>query len=192
MLAPVDPPGPNPWVGSGTGTTTVIDDGTDGSPEFSYDHEVECCATGTWEFSTEASEAGTIDLDWTYSGYHAWFQVTTGLTAFVRTEGGDANTPLVSAGPTNCCDGPPSGGFSYSGSTQLTVQAGDVYGFKMSGSNGNSDGRLNGNLKINGVTPVATDRPTLIGAITLPSNHAYVIGIIDGAVSLPVTLEQYV
>ena len=107
--APVDPPGPNPWVGSGTGTTTVINDGTDGSPEFSYDHEVECCATGTWEFSTEASEAGTVDLDWTYSGYHAWFQVTAGLTAFVRTEGGDANTPLVSAGPANCCDGPPVG-----------------------------------------------------------------------------------
>src|SRR4029450_11774846 len=47
--------------------------------------------------------------------------------AFVPQGATTSTTPLVNAGPVNCCT-PPSGGFTYSGTTPLSVQAGDTYG----------------------------------------------------------------
>ena len=70
-----------------------------------------------------------------------------GLDAYVDAEGGPA-TVLVNDGPAICCT-PPSGGFSYSGTTFLDVEAGDVYGFAMTGSNGDSNSTLQGTLTVN-------------------------------------------
>ena len=54
---------------------------------------------------------------------------------------------LHSAGPVNCCAAP-SGGFDYSGTATFDLQAGDVYGFRMSGSHFDSDRRLLGTLTV--------------------------------------------
>jgi hypothetical protein len=81
--------------------------------------------------------------------------VTVHLNAFVTSGGSTTTLPLVNAGPVNCCTAP-SGGFSYSGTTTLTVQPGDSYGFTMSGSNGDSNGHLDGTLAITALTVTAT------------------------------------
>jgi hypothetical protein len=137
----------SPWTGSGSGTTNVVSDGASAPAEFTYS-KLGFPPTGTWEFSTTADSARAVELDWAYDGFHAWAGVMVGLEAFV-TRGVDTTlTPLVNAGPTWCCDGEPSGGFSYDGTVTLSVQPGDTYGFKLSGSNADSDRTLNGTLTV--------------------------------------------
>ena len=118
----------SPWTGSGSGTTTVVSDGSSAPAEFTYDNSG-ISASGSWEFKTTAASAGTHDLQWAYTGHHAFYLSKAKLDAFVdRPYGTNVTTVnLVNAGPFR-------GGFAYSGTQQLTVQAGDVYGFRLSGS----------------------------------------------------------
>jgi hypothetical protein len=153
------------WTGSGTGTTTVVNDGTSGAPaQFTY--SVNPGNSGSWSFSSTATTTGSIDLHYTYTGYHAFFQVRVGLSAFVTSSGSTITTPLVNAGPVNCCTAP-SGGFSYTGTITLAVHAGDTFGFAMSGSNGDSDRRLLGTLTVEDLTPPQTNRS---GYCSAPGN----------------------
>jgi hypothetical protein len=89
----------------------------------------------------------TVPLAWTYEGFHSFFEVTVGLDAFVTHGATTTTTPLVNAGPVNCCT-PPSGGFAYSGTASLSVQAGDTYGFAMRGSNFDIARTLSGTLTV--------------------------------------------
>ena len=54
---------------------------------------------------------------------------------------------LASGGPVSCCT-TPSAGFSYTGTEYLDVSAGNSFGFKVYGSNGDLNSRLIGDLKI--------------------------------------------
>ncbi len=143
------------WTGSGgannPSTSSVSGDGTNGPAQFSYSvGSTPCCSDGTWTFQTTANATGPVALNWSYGGLHAYFQVRVGLTAFVTHNGITTSTPLVGAGPVNCCE-PPSGGFGYSGQVTLPgVIAGDTYGFVMSGSNSDSNGTLTGTLTVTG------------------------------------------
>jgi hypothetical protein len=166
---PVD----NPWAGTGSGTTNVVSDGTSGPAVLSYNYFGNpCCgATGSWSFSTVASSTRTVELNWTYTGFNAYYQVTVGLDAFVTDGATTTTTPLVHDGPVNCCT-PPSGGFSYTGSVSLSVQAGDTYGFKMNGHNFDSNATLQGTLTVDDPDVTAPDI-----AITTPANGAsYTLG----------------
>ncbi len=147
---PVD----HPWSGSGTGTTTVVSDGSSGPAVFSYLDQEFCCASGAWTFSTTASMTRTVNLKYDYAGFNAFFEVTVGLEAFVTHDGTTSSTTLVNAGPVDCCT-PPSGGFDYTGTVSLSVQAGDTYGFAMQGSNEDLNGTLSGTLTVDDtdVTP---------------------------------------
>lgn len=144
------------WTGSGTGSTSVADNGADGTPQFTYSYHTFCCASGSWQFSTVAASGGAVVVDWTYSGFNAYFAVTASLDAFVTHNGVTSTTSLVAAGPVNCCSAP-SAGFTYAGTTTLHVQPGDTYGFDMSGSNGDSNGTLQGTLSLVVIEP-QTDR----------------------------------
>jgi hypothetical protein len=95
-----------------------------------------------------------VHLAPTYSGFHSFFEVTVGRDAFVRHGATTTTTPLVNAEAVDCWT-PPSGGFTYSGVTALSVQAGDTYGFVMRGSNFDSARTLRGTLTVNDtdVTP---------------------------------------
>lgn len=140
-----------PWTGGGTGTTTVVADGTTGAPaQFTY--SANPAHSGSWNFSTTAGGNETVVLGYSYSGYHAFFQVRVSLSVFVTHNGSTTSTTLVNAGPVNCCSSP-SGGFSYTGTVSLVVQAGDTYGFTMTGSNSDSDARLLGTLTVTDQTP---------------------------------------
>ena len=131
----------SPWGGAGSGTTTVISDGSVSPAEFTYDNPGEY--SGIWSFDTVASTTRTVLLKYKYTGFHAYFQVKAALD--LRNNGGI--TTLVSDGPVNCCN-PPSSGFEYSGYTVLSVVAGDTYGFDMRGSHFDSNQKLTGTLTV--------------------------------------------
>lgn len=135
-----------PWVGSGPGSVNVVSDGTTAPAQMTYRLDPAGFSTQTWSFSTTAGSTGTKELAYSYSGFHAWFEVTAFLRAFVTHEGVTTYTPLVSAGPADCCSAP-SGGFSYAGHVALSVQSGDTYGFEFGGANGDSNNVLEGTLR---------------------------------------------
>jgi hypothetical protein len=123
-----------------------------------------------------------VPVAWEYSGFHAFFQVTVGMTWFVRRSGDVAGDTLVADGPADCCD-PPSGGFDYSGATTFPdLQPGDVYGFRMTGSNDDSDPALRGTLvlqEVDGsppsITPIVTAQAGSGGFYTGPSTVKWTV-----------------
>ena len=90
----------SPWTGSGSGTTTVVSDGSSAQAEFIYDNSG-TSASGSWEFKTTAALAGTHDLQWAYTGFHAFHQVSVRLDAFVSDGVTETVTSLVNVGPVN-------------------------------------------------------------------------------------------
>lgn len=103
----------------------------------------------TWTATAVADEAGDYQFDWTFGGFHAYFQVQ----AFLNAASSTGVASLVNAGPANCC-GAPSNGFSYTGNyTFANVNAGDTLRFTFGGTNGDSDARLEGTLTLNQAMP---------------------------------------
>jgi hypothetical protein len=121
-----------PWSGMGTGSANVASDGTTSRPRFEYEVHAEA---GEWTFKTSARSRRIISVAWSYTGFHAWFDVRVKLERFVRRGDGEvARETLVRAGVVHGgLD--PSGGFTCSGMSSFDVLPGDVYGFRMSGRN---------------------------------------------------------
>ncbi len=140
-----------PWTASGSGTVTLHDSGTGGTPSFSYNNPG--AYTGAWTLSRVATATETVNLTYAWNGFHSFFNVTTGLDVFVRRGGMDIhvrsliNEPLVGEGPVVCCAFP-SGGFTYAGATAVSVQAGDIYGFRVRGSHGDGTVAMNGTVSV--------------------------------------------
>lgn len=136
-----------PWTGSGSGSTNVVSDGITPPAVFQYSDnyyvDVYNGYSGSWHFDAVASSTRMVVLKYNYTGFHAYSTVTVVLTAFE----GVTEYPLVNTGTANCCT-PPSGGFTYAGTVALPVQAGDTYGFKMSGSNQDIIQMLSGQLTV--------------------------------------------
>jgi HYR domain len=89
------------------------------------------------------------------------------IQRFISRNGSDVLLEtLVDQGPVNCCD-PPSGGFDYSGTkTFEDLQPGDVYGFRLGGSNADGLKVLQGSLELHEVDstpPVVT--PQITGSL---------------------------
>jgi hypothetical protein len=95
----------------------------------------------TATFSATAARSGTVTLDWQYTGYHAFFLTNATLVAFAAHASG-APTEVVEINQ----EAP--GGFSFSGSTTIDVEAGQTFGVTIGGRNFDSDSRLNGTLKV--------------------------------------------
>lgn len=131
-----------PWNLSGPGTTSVDVDGN--STLFTYALDPAGFATQTWTATANVVESGLYQFDWTYSGLHAFFNVT----AFLNTI--NPNQSLVDAGPAFCCTSP-SSGFSFAGSEAFLVTAGQTIGFSFGGSNSDSNNSLIGTVEISAV-----------------------------------------
>jgi hypothetical protein len=148
-----------PWTGTGPGTLTTAP-GAD--LQFDYDYPA---ASGAWTYTTVAATTRSIPVAYDSSGLYAWAGVQTRLEAFVSRAGVDVTSKvLVQDGPVWCCTAP-SNGFSYHGQTTFDVKAGDVYGFRIGGSNADSNRILRGSVKLQevdstppAVTPVVTGR----------------------------------
>ena len=136
----------SPYAWSATGPTSAITyDGTRGDGA----HALRARRPlGTWTMQTTAGAARKLSATWNYQGYHAFFGVRVAIERFVIRGGTEIVTEtLQSASAYRCCEAP-SGGFEYRGTTYFDLQAGDVYGFRMTGQNGDSDARLNGTLTL--------------------------------------------
>jgi hypothetical protein len=105
------------WTASGSGTVTVVSDGTAGDAVMSYAYFGDF---GNWTFTTTAAETGTVTLPWSYSGDH---------------DEGRANVYAVvnnvDVGTLN--DAFQYAPFSFNGTFTFNVNAGDTYGFRLSG-----------------------------------------------------------
>src|SRR4051795_2397017 len=121
----------SPWTGGGSGTTKVVSTGQTADPQFDYGVND---FTGSWTFSAVAASARSIPVAYDSSGYYSWYQVSTKLERFIQHGAAVTYSPLEQEGPVDCCEAP-SGGFDYKGTTTFDVQPGDVYGFRVSGSN---------------------------------------------------------
>ena len=159
-------PGDPVWAASGTGATQTVSDGTVSAAQMTYN--ADGSGSGTWEFTATAAADGTVKVPYTWQGLHAWFLVTAQLDTFV----GSTVTNVFTDGPTSCCDSP-SNGFLYGGVATFDVRAGQVYGFRMSGSNSDSNNFLRGTLTLSTKpyldATIGTDNRQWTGAETLPA-----------------------
>src|ERR1700754_1832537 len=150
----------SPWQGTGPGTLKNVGDGGAADPQFDYDLSA---FSGAWTYSTTAATTRSIPVAYDSSGLYSWASVRTKLEAFVSRAGVDvSSTILKQEGPVSCCTAP-SNGFSYKGQTTFVVQAGDVYGFRLAGSNSDSSMILRGSLKLSEVDATA---PVVAPAVT--------------------------
>jgi uncharacterized protein (TIGR03382 family) len=92
-----------------------------------------------WDLDSTATTAGTFTLSYSFIGFHAY----SGVTAKVWLVVNDVETILVDAGPASCCTAP-SAGFNYRGSTPITLEVGDTYGFRFGGLNSDSNHTMHG------------------------------------------------
>jgi hypothetical protein len=158
---------PDPvWVSAGTGTVTTVSDGSASAAQMTYD--AEGTFSGTWTFTTTATSAGTVKVPYSWTGLHAFFRVTTHLESFVT---GGATDVLVNDGPVDCCTAP-SNGFSYGGVASFDVQPGQTYGFRLSGSNFDTNNFLRGTFTLTTKpyldATIGTDNRQWTGAEDLP------------------------
>ena len=140
------------WVTSAgpAGTFSNLSDGSSTPAQMSYSMPTAgLSVTRSWDFTATATAPATasdpIKVPYTWQGHHAYFQVTTRLDLIVN--GVVVASPEIH-GPTDCCT-TPSAGFVYGGvATFDNLGAGDTYGFRLSGSNGDIQNFLQGTLTL--------------------------------------------
>jgi choice-of-anchor C domain-containing protein len=106
-----------------------------------------------WDFTTIADTTGSAVMSWTLSGNHAWCAAAVGLTLIIDpAEGSPSSQVLVPYAPNSCDandpDRFPLGDFDVDGNVELAVQAGDTFGFEVSGSNGDLNSFVQGTLRV--------------------------------------------
>jgi hypothetical protein len=154
-----------PWTASGSGIVSTVDAGGTGHPVMQYQNNGAPTFSGAWQLSTVSAQTRTIPLSYVWDGFHSFFQVTARLDVFVNRNGVDVSVvTLVNQGPVNCdpCR-PPSGGFTYTGTTSVSVQAGDTYGFRLLGSH------FDGTYVLQGTFSAGVDGAPVLGAAAPPS-----------------------
>jgi hypothetical protein len=96
-------------------------------------------------YQTTASAGGTVSVDWTYTGFHAYYEAFAHLTFFAGSQDVSAYSASVS------------GVFQASGSTEFDVLPGEAWGFRAGGANYDSYSVLFGVVTISNLyTPTCT------------------------------------
>ena len=171
-----------PWTASGSGLVTTVDAGATGHPVMQYQNNGQGIFSGNWQLSSVATQTRTIALSYVWDGFHSYFMVNARLDVFVNRNGVDVSLVTLLSPPTTSCDPcrPPSGGFTYSGSATVSVQAGDIYGFRLSGSHND------GTYVLQGTFSVGVDGAPVLGAAA-PSAIAPGQMIVLTGVNMPAT-----
>lgn len=112
-------------------------------------------AASTFNYTTTATLTGTQVLVWNFSGDNAWSGATAGLTLIEN--GVVDGTALVTPNISNVF-----GNFTFSGTTTLSVTAGETYGFQIYGFNSDSNSFIGGSLTIESAS-VAMQTSTALG-----------------------------
>ncbi len=139
------------WSGSGgcAGTHSISPSSTTAGVQLSYALNNGCIYSQpqTWTFKATAPGTGNVTFNWSYTGFHAYYDVTAFLRVFSQGTGGSTMT-LVNAGPQNCCGHDPSGGFSYSGTATIHVTKGYAFGIQVGGDNYDSNPVMDGTVTL--------------------------------------------
>lgn len=142
-------------VSAATAGTTGLSPASDPSTSLTFTYSNNGgAASDSYTIETTAPTTGPVTLDWSSSGFYAYYGVKASLVAF----SGTSSQTIYNYGPTNCCSAP-SNGFNYSGSVTLAATAGQVLGFTVAGSNGDSNTTIQGTLVISAPTAAAVDEP---------------------------------
>jgi hypothetical protein len=130
------------WQASGPGTrTSTPDSGLADAMTFDYSLSGSSVwSLQTWTFSATAPESTTLNFDWNYSGFHAWYMVYANARAFADGPNGRTYAPLYTR---NYGDG-----WNVSGTASLQLNEGYPFGIIIEGQNFDSDARLLGSLKM--------------------------------------------
>lgn len=159
---PTSPPPPNNtgfddgYVVDNWVKTTILDGTTDialvadtdmEEARFTYSVDLGNHGNGvserTAQFSVPASASGSVTVDWTYTGFHAFFAAYAELSFFADDGSGGAPTPIVEVDHQDV-----SGNFTFSGSTTFDVVEGEDFGFEIGGANFDSNDQISGTLQI--------------------------------------------
>ncbi len=168
------------WTASGPAETySVTSDGGLAAASMSYNmNPAGLSTTQSWDFTAAATPAltdGSFSIPYTFTGYHGYFDVDVELDIIVDghyVEGGTLQTDHADA----CCSAP-SGGFSYSGVATFSLPTdAHTFGFRIIGSNYDTDNVLRGTLTL-GTKPyvdpgIGSDNRQWTGAVPISSATA--------------------
>lgn len=133
------------WASASSSSNATVSAATssdDTTETFTYDdNNTDVYSNQTFTFSTVAQSSFTLDFNWTYAGFHAFYEAVAQLVAYADGPGG---TTTVTLQPSTSVYG----NFTYSGSSSLSVTSGYAFGFIASGSNYDSSDVLRGTVTI--------------------------------------------
>ena len=147
-----------PFTGSGPGTVSVSPNSDVSGDQFTFNYGVNS-TSGSWSFTALALDTGVHTIDYSGGGDHAYFRASAYAGVFTTDANGTVTTQTLFSSGTY-------GPFSYSGTVNLDLVAGQTYGFNFSGSNYDSANYLVGDLQITDVTT----------AVPEPSTYAMMAG----------------
>lgn len=91
----------------------------------------------TWTYYAKATETTKLSFTWQYSGFHAWHKPFVKISAFAERSSGQQQETLL--------EGSQRKG---EGNAEITIRAGETFGFVIQGSNFDRDARLLGELTL--------------------------------------------
>jgi hypothetical protein len=130
------------WQAAGPGTRTITPDSS-AVDAMSFEYFLNGSAVWSqqsWTFSATSPRTMTLNFDWNYSGFHAWYMVYANAVAFADGPSGRTVVPLYTR---NYGDG-----WNVSGTASLPLTAGYAFGVIIDGRNYDSDARLIGTMKL--------------------------------------------
>lgn len=149
----------NSGIRGGSSNLNLVDD--TGNFDYSVNLGRGGVSRRTVRFLTTAADTGTVNFDWDYSGFHAFFQA---FAEFEVIRNGDVVLDLVNRRRVR-------GNFNFSGVDEsFSVNQGDSFGFRIGGQNFDSNSRLRGNLAIsNFEAPTAStfESSSVLGLLAL-------------------------
>ena len=138
--------GAAPWTGAGNGTVTAtVNNPT--SVTLGYDFyypEPPQYDQQTWTYTTNAVASGNVTFDWTYTGFHSYFQISEALEAYAN--GPTGPTVIIPLASGSCPESCPT--FSYNGTVTLPLIAGYTWGIRASGKNYDYHRTLQGTITL--------------------------------------------
>jgi hypothetical protein len=161
------------WSSPSSASPVTIAPNSNGLGFSYYIQSTSIYSGAAWTVSTTPSSTGTITFDWDNSGNYWHYQVTESLVLFAYNASGVEQFYTLSAnGPENCCI-TPSGGFDYTGVDTVSVNAGEPWGFIISGSNYDSTDIMYGTLTISDASPTPEPASWLLLATGLAAIAAF-------------------
>lgn len=101
-----------------------------------------------WSLAATAAATGIVTFDWTYEGFHGWYEDWAELTAFADGPDGVTYVSLVATPQCEFCPDETDGPFAFSGSSALQVHQGYAFGILVRGANYDCCSELNGTVTL--------------------------------------------